>query len=70
MLFVFAGGGAGDAKMMGALGAWLGLANGVVALVAVALSGAVIGLGYALIKGKAATTAPPWTRDRMRCGCS
>ena len=39
LLFVFAGGGAGDAKLMGALGAWLGLVWGVVTLVAVCLAG-------------------------------
>ena len=50
LLFVFAGGGAGDAKLMGALGAWLGIANGLVALVAVLAAGVVIGLGYALSK--------------------
>ena len=50
VLFIFAGGGAGDAKMMGALGMWLGTRNGTVALVAVAVSGAVLGVGYALSK--------------------
>lgn len=44
LLFVFAGGGAGDAKMMGAIGAWLGLEAGVVVLLAVAVTGAVFGL--------------------------
>lgn len=44
LLFVFAGGGAGDAKMMGGIGAWLGLQAGIVALVAVAVTGAVFGL--------------------------
>ena len=52
ILFLYAGGGAGDAKMMGALGAWLGLAQGLVALVAVVCAGAVIGLGYAVMKKK------------------
>lgn len=52
LLFVFAGGGAGDAKLMGALGAWLGIANGIVALVAVIAAGAVIGLSYALSKNR------------------
>ncbi len=47
VLFVFAGGGAGDAKMMGAVGAWLGLVNGVVALVAVAISGIVLAVAFA-----------------------
>ncbi len=50
VLFLFAGGGAGDAKLMGALGAWLGIASGIVALVAVLATGAVIGLCYALSK--------------------
>ena len=50
VLFLYAGGGAGDAKMMGAVGAWLGLAQGVVALVAVVCAGALIGLGYAVVK--------------------
>lgn len=44
LLFVFAGGGAGDAKMMGAIGAWLGVPAGVVVLVAVALTGGALGL--------------------------
>ncbi len=44
LLFVFAGGGAGDAKMMGALGAWLGLPASVVVLVAVAVTGGALGL--------------------------
>ena len=52
VLFLYAGGGAGDAKMMGAVGAWLGLAQGVVALVAVVCAGAIIGLGYAVVKKK------------------
>ena len=44
LLFVFAGGGAGDAKMMGAIGAWLGVPAGVVVLVSVAVTGGVLGL--------------------------
>lgn len=44
LLFVFAGGGAGDAKMMGAIGAWLGLEAGVVVLLAVLLTGALFGV--------------------------
>src|SRR4051812_4578870 len=35
LLFVFAGGGAGDAKLMGAVGMWLGLAGAVWVLLAV-----------------------------------
>lgn len=44
LLFVFAGGGAGDAKMMGAIGAWLGIEAGLVVLVAVATTGALFGI--------------------------
>lgn len=44
LLFAFVGGGAGDAKLMGAAGAWLGLVNGVFALFAVVMVGAVVGL--------------------------
>ena len=31
-LFLFAGGGGGDAKLMGAIGAWVGFASGVIVL--------------------------------------
>lgn len=50
ILFVFAGGGAGDAKLMGALGAWLGVVNGLVVLVSVIFAGALCGLAYAFAK--------------------
>jgi Flp pilus assembly protein protease CpaA len=42
LLFVFAGGGAGDAKLMGAIGAWLGLKQSVVVLLCVAAVGIVM----------------------------
>lgn len=53
ILFTIAGGGAADAKMMGALGAWLGIVNGCVTLVAVCVAGAVLGMVYALFKRQA-----------------
>jgi len=46
-LFVFAGGGAGDAKIMGALGAWLGFSHGVIALLCVVICGGVLGIIFA-----------------------
>lgn len=49
-LFIFADGGAGDAKLMGALGAWLGVVEGLVALVAVVVVGAVLAFGYSILK--------------------
>jgi prepilin peptidase CpaA len=48
LLFVFASGGAGDAKLMGALGAWLGLINGAVALAAVAVVGVIAAVAVTL----------------------
>ena len=48
LLFVFAGGGAGDAKLMAAVGAWLGIMNGLLALFAIALCGTVIAIGVAI----------------------
>ena len=54
VLFVLGGGGGGDAKLMAGLGAWLGMGNAVPALVAVMLSGAVLGLVYAGARGKLA----------------
>lgn len=52
IMFLFAKGGAGDAKLMGALGTWLGVMNGLVALVAVLIMGAALGLCYAVLQGK------------------
>jgi prepilin peptidase CpaA len=47
LLYALAGGGAGDAKMMAAVGAWLGVINGLAALVGVSLAGVVMGLAMA-----------------------
>jgi Flp pilus assembly protein protease CpaA len=44
LLFLVAGGGAGDAKMMGAIGVWLGFTNGLAALVGVSLAGVFLGV--------------------------
>ena len=52
VLFIFAGGGAGDAKLMAAAGAWLGLSSGVVALLFVSIFGIVIALLKAALKGR------------------
>jgi prepilin peptidase CpaA len=53
ILFVGAGGGAGDAKMMAALGAWLGLSHGLYALVVIALLGGVLGIVWSVCDGSA-----------------
>lgn len=47
LLFLFAGGGAGDAKLMAGIGAWLGLISGMAALLAVAITGVVMALWWA-----------------------
>jgi Flp pilus assembly protein protease CpaA len=47
LLYLYAGGGAGDAKLMAAVGAWLCLAQSVVVLLAVVAMGAVLGLAQA-----------------------
>jgi len=52
VLFVMARGGAGDAKMMGAVGAWLGLQPGLIVLVSVGAAGAVFALARMLAHGR------------------
>lgn len=44
VLFLLGQGGAGDAKLMGALGAWLGIADGLIVLCSVAAVGAAFAL--------------------------
>lgn len=55
LLFIFAHGGAGDAKLMGAIGAWLGLRQGLVVLFCVAGAGIVLGLVKAIVRKQAKT---------------
>lgn len=52
VLFVMARGGAGDAKMMGAAGAWLGVQPGLIVLVCVGAAGAVFALARMLAHGR------------------
>lgn len=55
LLFIFAHGGAGDAKLMGAIGAWLGLKQGVIVLCCVATAGIVLALAKAIVQKQAKT---------------
>jgi Flp pilus assembly protein protease CpaA len=48
LLFIFVGGGAGDAKLMGAIGAWLGLRHGLIALVCVIMAGGGLAVAKAI----------------------
>jgi len=57
LLFIFAGGGAGDAKLMGAIGAWIGFAAAIPVLVAVSLSGGLLAIGYALLRRRMASVS-------------
>jgi len=52
LLFLFAGGGAGDAKLMGAIGAWLGLRQSLIVLLCVAVAGGVLALVKAAWQGR------------------
>jgi prepilin peptidase CpaA len=52
VLFALAGGGAGDAKLMGAMGTWLGLCYGIAVLVGVCLAGIVMALLWATLAGR------------------
>ena len=53
LLFVFANGGAGDAKLMGAIGTWLGFKHGIIVLCCVAAAGIVLALIKAITRGQA-----------------
>ena len=52
LLWIIGGGGAGDAKMMFAIGAWLGITHGFYAACAVGVAGGILSLGYALGHGR------------------
>ncbi|MFH1371889.1 MAG: A24 family peptidase [Planctomycetota bacterium] len=52
LLFIFAGGGAGDAKLTGALGAWLGIKEAGIALACICIAGALLAILVALYKGR------------------
>ena len=44
LLFVFAGGGAGDAKLAGAIGAWVGLRSGLVVLFCISIAAVIFAI--------------------------
>jgi Flp pilus assembly protein protease CpaA len=56
LLWLIGGGGAGDAKMMLGVGAWLGPQAGVTALAAVAIAGGLLVIGVSLVKGELGAT--------------
>ena len=50
LLFIFASGGAGDAKLTGAIGTWLSIKEAVVALVCISIAGGMLGLLVAVYR--------------------
>ena len=52
ILWMIGGGGAGDAKMMFAIGTWLGIDNGFIAAVSVGVAGGILSLAYAAGHGR------------------
>lgn len=58
LLFVIAGGGAGDAKMMGAIGAWLGIVNGLVTLVGVSIAAVILGILFLIYRRGFSSVGP------------
>ena len=52
LLFMVSGTGAGDAKMMFAIGAWLGIRDAFIATVAVGVAGGILSLFYAMGHGR------------------
>jgi prepilin peptidase CpaA len=50
LLFALAGGGAGDAKLMAVVGSWLGLVNGLLALIGVSVAAVALAIGAALAR--------------------
>jgi prepilin peptidase CpaA len=52
LLFMISGTGAGDAKMMFAIGAWLGIKDAFIATIAVGIAGGILSLAYAAGHGR------------------
>lgn len=52
ILFLFFGGGAGDAKLMGAIGTWLVLKQGLIVLACVAIAGGILAIAKAIARKK------------------
>ena len=50
LLFVFAGGGAGDAKLMAAIGAWVGVIGGLITVVAVMIAGGLLAVVFMILR--------------------
>jgi len=65
LLWMIGGGGAGDAKMMMGVGAWLGPSAGLIALAGVALAGGVLVVVVAISRGRLGATLMSLPRVAM-----
>jgi len=59
LLYAAGHGGAGDVKLMAAVGAWLGLVNGIVVLFAVALAGVALAIVWIIAHRRVSLTEMP-----------
>lgn len=50
IMFLLGGGGAGDAKLMAGIGAWLGLKQGIIVLGCVCVAGGILAIATAIVK--------------------
>lgn len=68
LLFVFAGGGAGDAKLMAAIGAWVGVIGGLFAVATVMVAGGVLSVLWIVFRGsfRDVWTNFIWILDSLR----
>ena len=65
LLFILAGGGAGDAKLAGAVGAWLSIREAAIALACICIAGGILAIFVAIYKRRlkivfARMTLPVW----------
>lgn len=68
LMFVFAGGGAGDAKLMAAIGAWLGIIGGLLTLVMVMIAGGLLSFIIMIYRrnGRDVAANFQWILDSLR----
>ncbi len=68
LLFVFAGGGAGDAKLMAAIGAWVGVIGGLFTVATVMVAGGVLSLVLIIARGSYREVSANfmWILDSLR----
>jgi prepilin peptidase CpaA len=68
LMFVFAGGGAGDAKLMAAIGAWVGVIGGLMTVAAVMIAGGLLAVVFIVVQKNWRDVAANfhWILDSLR----